>query len=75
MLLAKNPNLNIQNNEENTALIVAVYKNNNRNSKILLAYNPDLNIQNNDGHTALAIAQPYGYQDIVEILQRHQKDN
>ena len=54
MLLAKNLDLNIQDNDGNTALSWAIFQNKNKEIvKLLLAKNPDLNIQNHDGDTAL----------------------
>lgn len=68
MILAKNPDLNIQNNVGDTALIIAARNGEQELVKLLLAKKPDINIQNNYGDTALIVAANSNDKKIAQLI-------
>lgn len=69
MFIEYGANLNIQDNDGNTALIHAILHNNEPMVKLLLENGADLTIKNNAGQTALDIAQQGENGNIVNLLQ------
>ena len=63
--------INIRDNNENTALIIASYKENIEIVKSLLDYGAEVNIKNNKGYTALILASYKGNIGIVDLLKSH----
>ena len=68
ILLSKDPDINIQNNNGGTALMFASANGHHQVVELLLSKDPDINIQNNDGWTALMIASINGHHQVVELL-------
>jgi len=66
-LLIPHTNCNIQNNEDNTALMTASYEGHTEIVKLLIPHT-NCNIQNNRGNTALILASYKGYAEIVKLL-------
>ncbi len=60
--------LNIQNNDGNTPLILTTYNYNSEIVKLLLNAGADVDKQDNDGYTALIYAAYNNNREIVEIL-------
>jgi serine/threonine-protein phosphatase 6 regulatory ankyrin repeat subunit B len=71
-LLTKKVDLNIQDNQGNTPLMICISakKNAKKIADILIDNKADLNIQNNDGFTALMIATIEKNSDIISILNQ-----
>jgi len=63
--------INIKDNNENTALIIASYKENIEIVKSLLDHGAGVNIKNNKGYTALILASYKGNIGIVDLLKSH----
>ena len=63
---------NIQDNLENTALILAVDQGLLEIVELLLEGGADPNIQNRDGKTALMRAEERGYNDIATLIREHE---
>ena len=61
-------NINKQNNEGNTQLMLAIENGEIEVAKLLISKNANINIFNNDKQNALMIACGKGYYDIVELL-------
>ena len=68
LLLSKDPDINIQNNDGVTALIFASDNGHHQVVQLLLSKDPDINIQNNDGWPALMGACLTGHHQVVEQL-------
>ena len=68
LLLSKDPDINLQNNDGVSALMFASGYRCHQIVELLLSKDPDINIQNNDGWTALMLASRYGNHQIVELL-------
>ena len=75
LLLSKDPDINIQNNDGWTALMSASRYGHHQVVELLLSKDPDINIQNNDGVTALMSACRYGHHQVVELLLSKDPDN
>ena len=60
--------INYQNEEGNTALMLASEGGHYQVDELLLSKDPDINIQNNNGVTALMFASCYGHHQVVELL-------
>ncbi len=71
LLVEYNPDLDIQDNDGNTALHYAARSGNELILQILLAHGADINAQNNDGNTVLHVAAQAGHTAIVQCLIRH----
>ena len=68
LLLSKDPDINIQDNDGCTALIAASHYGHHQVVELLLSKDPDINIQNNDGQAALMLASSNGHDHVVELL-------
>ena len=68
MLFRSNADVNVQDEDGDTALIVASYYGNGAITKLLLERNPGLDHQNKEGWTALMWASNEGHQSFVELL-------
>ena len=68
ILLAEGIDPNIQDNNGNTALILASYHGYIEIVRLLLTANANPNIQNNIGNTALILASMQGHTEIVRLL-------
>ena len=68
LLLSKDPDINIQNNDGVTALIFASDNGHHQVVELLLSKDPDINIQNNNGVTALMFASANEHHQVVELL-------
>ena len=68
LLLSKDPDINIENNNGWTALMYASRYGHHQVVELLLSKDPDINIQDNDGWTALMDASCYGHHQVVELL-------
>ena len=68
ILLSKDPDINIQNNNRVTALMYASAKGHHQVVELLLSKDPDINIQNNNRVTALMYASAKGHHQVVELL-------
>ena len=71
--------INLQNNDNNTALLGAISEGNIAIVKLLLSYNPNLNIIGESQFTALMMAEAYSDtitgQNIFDIIKMHIKNN
>ena len=71
-LLKKGANINIKNEAENTAVILALEKGYFDIVRLLLDSGADVNIRNNKGYSPLLLSIEKGYKDIVPlILDKH----
>ena len=69
LLLSKDPDINIQNNNGETALMMFASANEHHQAiELLLSKDPDINIQDNAGWTALMFASANGHHQVVEFL-------
>ncbi|MBR3627785.1 MAG: ankyrin repeat domain-containing protein [Elusimicrobia bacterium] len=68
LLIKSGANLNIQNEEGKTALMIAAERGNEKITKLLISKGADVNIQSVDKMTALSYAARYGKTKIVKIL-------
>ena len=68
ILLSKDPDINIQNNDGVTALMFASGSGHHQVVDLLLSKDPDINIQNDDGRTALMFASGSGHHQVVDLL-------
>nr|WP_064591283.1 ankyrin repeat domain-containing protein [Orientia tsutsugamushi] len=66
--------INLQDEDNYTALHYAVIYNQIEIIKIILEYNPNINLQDNLGNTALHYAAACGYTSIVELLLKYDPD-
>ena len=74
--LLKIGDVNIQNNEGWTTLLIASQNGHNEVIEQLLKTHPDVNIQTNDGWTALMIASQNGHTQVLEqLLKEHTNIN
>ncbi len=69
MLIQRMDNVNAQDSDGFTALILATVKGNIEIVKLLLDKGADVDIETNSGETALYIANNIGYTEIVKLLQ------
>lgn len=67
-LIQSGAHINVQNEQGNTPLIIAVIHNRPKVVKTLLEMGADTSIKNNAGNTALDIAHDMGYQEIANML-------
>ena len=67
-LVARGADVNIQDNNGNTALIWASLHGHTAALKILIGAGADVNIHNKDGLSALDVAYQYGHEETVNIL-------
>jgi serine/threonine-protein phosphatase 6 regulatory ankyrin repeat subunit B len=74
LLKQSTESINVQDNNGNTALIIASEKGYYDTVKLLLDYNANINIKNKDGNNALMMASRYGRNKTIQILLNH-KDN
>lgn len=65
--------INIYDNQKNTALHHAAMLGNDQVVEVLLQHNVDINVVNLDGKTALDLAKDNGHESIVEMLDTLQK--
>ena len=68
ILLNNGADVNIQDDDGNTVLIIACKENKTEIVQLLLKNKADVNIQDDEGDTALIIACENGYKDIVQLL-------
>jgi ankyrin repeat protein len=73
-LLINKVDINATYNNGNTALIIAVDKNNLQIVQLLIAKGADINIKNNNGYTALIFAVGKNNLQIVQLLIAHGAD-
>ncbi len=74
-LLLSNPEIkNCQNDNGNTALMLAVKNNNSDIIQLLINNNVDCNIRNNDGNNALMLAVKNDNSDIIQLLINNNVD-
>ena len=71
LLLDRGANPDIQDNDGDTALIIASSRGYRKIVKLLLENGSNVDIINNKGYTALSLASSREYEDIVELLERH----
>jgi ankyrin repeat protein len=78
-LVESKGDLNIKNNDGDTALMLAIKCNWPGIATLLIEHlvkaNSDLNINNNDGNTALTIARNSGLNEITELIESKLKEN
>ena len=74
ILLKKKTDPNLQDNNGETALMVASVNGHHQVVKLLLKEKADPNIEHNDGWTALMAASENGHQQMVEILLKEKAD-
>jgi len=67
-LIAAGADLNVQDNNNSTALILAADNDYHQIVRALIAAGADLNVQNNDNDTVLILAAYQGYNQIVDAL-------
>ena len=67
-LIAAGVEVNMQDNEGNTALMWASLHGHIAAVKVLIAYGADVNIHNQGGYSALDLASEYGHERIVNLL-------
>lgn len=68
----KDIDVNLQNGDGNTALMLTMDNGYIKIVEILLQItNIDVNLKNSDGNTAIMIASNRGYIEIVEIMSKH----
>lgn len=72
LIAHKDSNLNIQNDNDFTALMWAALKGNLRLVKELVEHGADLDIKNKNGETALMIAVDQGHTDVARYLMEKQ---
>ena len=70
-VLAKNPNINAQENDGWTALLLAVRDNKIEVVKTLLDHGADVNVSTNDGWTPLSIAAAYSLSSVKLLLEKN----
>ena len=68
-LIAKNINLNVQDEAGNTALILAAMEGHTKVAALLLNANADKYIVNNDGNNALFYAKQKNHKNIIKLLE------
>ena len=68
---AKGADVNDQNKEESTPLIMASYNGNLEIARILIRNGADVNVQNGDDETPLILAERYGYVELANFLQQN----
>ena len=68
-LIAKNINLNVQDEAGNTALILAAMEGHTKVVALLLNANADKYIINNDGNDALFYAKQKNHKNIIKLLE------
>ncbi|MEI0611488.1 ankyrin repeat domain-containing protein [Brachyspira pilosicoli] len=68
-LIAKNINLNVQDEAGNTALILASMEGHTKVVALLLNANADKYIVNNDGNDAIFYAKQKNYKNIIKLLE------
>ena len=68
LLLSKDPDINIQDNDGWTALMFASRYGHHQVVGLLLSKDPDINIQNDDEWTALMLASHNGHHQVVGLL-------
>jgi len=71
LLLEANADVNLQNNDGETALMCAITNENIETVKLLLSKKPDLGLKNKYGKTALQEAAKDGREEIYDILKSH----
>ena len=68
---AKGADVNDQNKEESTPLIMASYNGNLEIARILIRNGADVNVQNGDDETPLILAERYGYVELANFLKQN----
>ena len=68
-LVAKGVDVNVTNEEGETAIIVAAQHGYSATIEFLLSHGANVNAKDNDGDTALDVAKYYDCEDTVELLQ------
>ena len=68
-LIAKNINLNVQDEAGNTALILASMEGHTKVVALLLNANADKYVLNNDGNDALFYARQKNHKNIIKLLE------
>ena len=63
--------VNMKDNDGNTALMYAVGREDYNTVKLLLDNGADVNMKNNDGDTALDYAKEYERTEIIELLNKY----
>lgn len=71
LLLEKNVDSNVKNNQGHTPLHLAVYKGKKDIVELLINNKADVNVQNNYGNTPLHYAVYSGNYEIIELLLKH----
>jgi len=68
ILVEKGVDVNAQDNDGDTALMIAVREGHTEVVKLLIEVGADVNAQDSDGDTALMTASRGGYLDVVQLL-------
>jgi len=71
VLIENGADINIRNEEGETALIAATDQGYQGIMELLLKKSADVNAKNNDGDTALDLARFHGYKSTIELLESH----
>ena len=74
LLLTKNVDVNIQNEEGQTTLMEASQNGHTQIVELLLKKNADVNIQNKKGVTALMLASQNGHAQVIKLLLKENAD-
>lgn len=69
-LLAKGADVNIKNNDGQTALMFASDRGHVETVKVLMDKGADVNVKANDGRTALMRASASGHKEIIQLLKK-----
>lgn len=70
ILLKKGANINAQNSNGATALMIAVYNNDINMVKMLMQYGPNVNIQDKSKNSPFLYAGANGYLDIIKLIYK-----
>lgn len=74
-LLKNIENINAQDHDSFTALIIATIKGQREMVQLLLEHGADVNISTKEGETALRIASKLGYKEIEQLLDHANTSN
>ncbi len=72
-LLKAGSNVNVQNKDGSTPLMIAVKYGNLPIIREILKYNPNLNLASKNGRTALNIAKEIGNEEVLSLLNEYQR--
>lgn len=75
LLLEKGADINDKDNKDNTVLMKAAEAGNLIVVEELLKKKIDTTLKNQDGKTALMLAQKLGHEEVVALLQQHEKES